>query len=220
MVFGNDDASSNGELWLFEALRPHIGVIFDVGCKDESLYLDFEDEVHYFDAKASSVRELEAKPRRNSAAHFNEFGLSDEAAELTYYPEWGSFWDRTPSTGRCGHSEVLPVRRADSYEPLLAAESVGLLKIDTEGHELHVLRGFGEQLAKVRAAQFEYGGTYLDTGIKLRQVADFLAAAGFDELAYLCPQGRVPIQDLEDHYQYCNIVATRSGTPESAAVNK
>ena len=83
--------------------------------------------------------------------------------------------------------------------------SVDFLKIDTEGYELNVLKGFGVNIKAIRFVQFEYGGTFKDAGIKLKEIVDFLAKNNFTKFCYLSNNGLVPIKDLSDHYQYCNI---------------
>lgn len=85
-------------------------------------------------------------------------------------------------------------------------ESVDFIKIDTEGYELHVIKGFGDKLRHVKIIQFEYGGTFLDNKINLIEVIEYLKNKGFDKFRYLHPNGQVEIADFKDHYQYCNIV--------------
>ena len=47
------------------------------------------------------------------------------------------------------------------------------MKIDVEGHELDVLKGFGELIKKVRLIQFEFGGTNIDSKTYLRDFWEF-----------------------------------------------
>ena len=84
--------------------------------------------------------------------------------------------------------------------------SVDFIKIDTEGYELHVLKGFEERIANVNIIQFEYGGTFLDNKTKLIDVINYLKEYGFHKFAYLTGSGLYLITDFTDHYQYCNIV--------------
>lgn len=83
---------------------------------------------------------------------------------------------------------------------------IDFLKIDTEGFELCVLKGFDDYLKKVKIIQFEYGGTFLDNEIKLSTIIDYLKNYNFSNFSYLVKDGTILIENFEDHYQYCNIV--------------
>ena len=48
-VFNNCDSKTNGEARFFAQIKDNISVIFDVGCRSESEYVDFKGDVHYFD---------------------------------------------------------------------------------------------------------------------------------------------------------------------------
>lgn len=53
--------------------------------------------------------------------------------------------------------------------------SISFLKIDTEGNELSVLKGAEKYIkeGRIDAIQFEYGGTYIDANVLLREVFQF-----------------------------------------------
>jgi hypothetical protein len=102
------------------------------------------------------------------------------------------------------------VCRAIDYIQKNNIEHIDFVKIDTEGHELSVLQGFGEMLRIVDTIQFEYGGTFIDTGVRLQDVIDYLKKQGYTRFCYLAPEGMFHINDFEDHYRYCNIVCLRN----------
>jgi FkbM family methyltransferase len=95
-----------------------------------------------------------------------------------------------------------------------------LLKIDTEGHEVAVMRGCREFLSGPNAPemiQFEYGKTYLPTGSTLKQVYDILAPAGY-KIGRLYPD-QVGFRDYDwsaDDFRMGNCIAVKS--PELAAL--
>jgi FkbM family methyltransferase len=63
-------------------------------------------------------------------------------------------------------SEVgsVPVTTLDEYCASHAIDEIDLLKLDVEGHELAVLEGATETIARgIRAIQFEFGGTDIDS---------------------------------------------------------
>lgn len=58
---------------------------------------------------------------------------------------------------------------------------INFIKIDTEGNEFNVLLGASHLLKNhaIDALQFEYGGTYLDAHITLKQVYSYLVSMGY-----------------------------------------
>ena len=204
----NDNHNTNGEADFYRVIKDKIKVIFDVGSRMDSIFLDFPGTVHYFDPVAHWIDQLKLKPRSNSTAVFNTFGLSDKTDTIYFYPKYEAFHNRVASCGVNDEANkvALQVRDAASYMAEKSVDVVDFLKIDTEGHELQVLFGFGDRLKDVKIVQFEYGGTYVDTKIKLIEVVHYLTSHGFCMFSYLCPNSLVPVMDFTDHYDYCNIV--------------
>jgi len=187
-------------------------VIFDVGCRFDTVFSNFNGKVHYFDPNAKFLEKL--KPIvKNSESYFNNFGLSDKNETLEYYNEQQSFVHRKlthPDTYMNWTKSIFEVNRADEYIQKNSIESIDFLKIDTEGFELKVVKGFGDDIQKVKVIQFEYGGTFIDSGDKLKDVVHYLITYGFNQFHYLKYEGLVPLSSLEDHYEYSNIVCFNS----------
>jgi FkbM family methyltransferase len=187
-------------------------VIFDVGCRFDTVFSNFNGKVHYFDPNAKFLEKL--KPIvKNSESYFNNFGLSDKNETLEYYNEQQSFVHRKlthPDTYMNWTKSIFEVNRADEYIQKNSIESIDFLKIDTEGFELKVIKGFGDDIQKVKVIQFEYGGTFIDSGDKLKDVVHYLITYGFNQFHYLKYEGLVPLSSLEDHYGYSNIVCFNS----------
>ena len=101
---------------------------------------------------------------------------------------------------------LLKIIKGQSYITENNIKSIDFMKIDTEGYELNVLRGFEDFLENVKIIQFEYGGTFLDNNTKLIDVITYLESKGFYKFSYLTNNGTQIITNFEDHYQYCNIV--------------
>ena len=88
---------------------------------------------------------------------------------------------------------------------------IDFLKIDVEGSELNVLKGANHLLSnhQIIALQFEYGGTYPDAGITLKEVMRMLTSAGYS-IFRLCARGLIHISHWEDSLecvQLCNYFA-------------
>jgi FkbM family methyltransferase len=211
-IFNNCNPYTNGEQWFYETfIKPTAKVIFDVGCRYDSCFTDFPGEVHFFEPVKNFIIDLLQKPMK-CKGYANLFGLSDVSTTLTYYPKHQSFHNRTES-GQGDDSKngfTLKVCRGDDYinNHEIKINQIDFLKIDTEGHEMKVVQGFGNELKKVKVIQFEYGGCYLDSHIKLSDIIHYLKNNGFHKFNYLSSRGLVAIDtdNIDENYQYCNIV--------------
>jgi FkbM family methyltransferase len=207
-MFGDHNSKTNGEEKLFNDIKDKINVIFDVGCRYDTEYINFKGEVHYFDPIDKYIDELKLNNIENSASYFNNFGLGNENKELYYYPSFQSFYDRINSCHRSDDSNkiLLKIKKASDYIIDNRIKHIDFLKIDTEGYELNVIQGFEEFLKIIKIVQFEYGGTFMDNNTKLIDVINYLSNKGFHKFAYLGNNGHSLITNFNDHYHYCNIV--------------
>lgn len=158
-MFNNCDENTNGEKVFYKSIQGRINVIFDVGCRQDSLFTDFEGEVQYFDPMDHFIQNLKSQQNKNKIAVFNSFGLGDETKELYYYPKYQSFYDRTASCHVSDEANKVLLRIKRGEDCVGDLKTIDFLKIDTEGFEFSVLRGFGEFIEKIKIIQFEYGGT-------------------------------------------------------------
>jgi FkbM family methyltransferase len=207
-MFNNCDSKTNGEEKFFIHIKDKINIIFDVGCREDSEFINFNGEVHYFDPINKFIENLQNQKNINKKSYFNNFGLGNENNEIYYYPKFESFYDRTKS---CGTSDsfnkiLLSIKKGEDYVINKDIKSIDFLKIDTEGFELNVLKGFDDFLKNVKIIQFEYGGTFLDNNTKLIDVINYLKNKNFYKFSYLTNESLIPITDFNDHWQYCNIV--------------
>lgn len=207
MAFNNCDEKTNGELLFWNTKKDSFEIVFDVGCRQDSLFSTFQGEVHYFDPVEQFISKLKVTCY-NTKSFFNVYGLSDKNEELDYFPGCQSFLNRTLGCKKdfSGNKLVLKVRKAVDYINENNITKIDFLKIDTEGYELNVLKGFEDKLSIVKVIQFEYGGTYIDAKIKLMDVINYLKSFGFCDFCYLTQKGQQLITDFSDHYHYCNIV--------------
>jgi FkbM family methyltransferase len=200
------DPNGTAEELFFLHIKNNINVIFDVGCRTDSLYIKFTGEVHYFDPVNEFVEQLKNVKNVNKKSYFNNFGLGKENKTLFYYPKYQSFYDRINSCKISDDSNKILLEIKKGIDYVHNIKYIDFLKIDTEGYELDVMQGFGDFLRNIKIIQFEYGGTFLDNNIKLIEVVKYLQEKGFYKFAYLSYYGPVLISDFTDHYQYCNIV--------------
>lgn len=207
-MFNNCDSTTNGEHKFFMDIKDTINIIFDVGCRSDSDFINFSGEVHYFDPVNKFIEDLKTKQNLNKISYFNNYGLGNETKHSYYYPKYQSFYDRVNSCRKSDDSNkiLLDIKKGKDYVINNNVKQIDFLKIDTEGYELNVLQGFEDTLENVKIIQFEYGGTFLDNNTKLLDVKEYLEKKGFYKFSYLTKNGPVLITDFTDHYQYCNIV--------------
>jgi FkbM family methyltransferase len=207
-MFGNANPKTNGEHKFFWKIKDNIKIIFDVGSRSDSEFIYFNGEVHYFDPVNDFIEQLKKQTNLNKISYFNNFGLGQENSQSYYYPRYQSFYNRVNS---CHVSDdrnkiLLNIKKGKDYVVENDIKYIDFLKIDTEGYEFNVLRGFEDSLKNVKIIQFEYGGTFLDNNVKLIDVINYLKQNGFHKFSYLTQNGPKTITDFRDHYNYCNIV--------------
>ncbi|NES01908.1 MAG: FkbM family methyltransferase [Okeania sp. SIO2F4] len=99
----------------------------------------------------------------------------------------------------------------DSYCKQERIRRISFLKVDVEGGELDVLLGAKQSLqrGKIDYIQFEYGGTYKDAQITLKQVFDYLQKYRYSIFKVL--QDRLEYKPefvpSDENYQYSNYLA-------------
>ena len=104
------------------------------------------------------------------------------------------------------------VSTLDIYCAANSIESINYLKIDVEGAELDVVLGAERLLSQnsIDFIEFEYGGTYLDSGKTLQQVYAFLRSKGykiFKATSSVCSEITI-WDDKHEDYQYAIYIAT------------
>jgi FkbM family methyltransferase len=228
---GNGDPRTNGEyalldfvkeLWSTNGAAP---VIFDVGANvgmwaaRALTGLAAGSKVYAFEPGPEAFRVLSANP----AIHAANFALGEAEARVPFYVAQDSLIAETNSLHkrRAGayyglrqsiFGEV-DVRRGDEYSRSRGIGRIHFLKIDTEGHELAVLKGFSGMFEnrQIDYVQFEYGSTWADSHSVLGDAFDFLTPFGY-RLAKIHPYGVqfFPEYDQrQETFAYSNYIAVR-----------
>jgi FkbM family methyltransferase len=207
-MFNDINPATNGEIKYYQSIKEQCKTVFDVGASDNSIFIGEEVETHYFEPLERNLNVLKNKKNRNTISKFNLFGLSDTEETLKYYDNHGSLIDRSigPSRLVSNYSGVnVLVKRADEYIIQNNINNIDFLKIDVEGYELKVFKGFADKLKIVKYMQFEYGMAVADGNYTMLDMINYLKSYGFIDFSYISNDGLVPINDFTDHFNYCNI---------------
>jgi FkbM family methyltransferase len=179
----------HGEYWLQNHLRDKLNTIFDVGSNiGEWTRMAREmnplSEIHTFEVVPNTYRKFLKNIFIDERLVPNGFGLSNEFGVMRI--KWRKDYDAVSTFVeklRVDNSEWIDclVVPGDSYVQSRNIEYIDFLKIDTEGAEGLVLKGFEETLKqnKVGIIQFEYGLAAILTKWLLVDAYEYLTPFGF-----------------------------------------
>ena len=211
--------NGDGEDNFFKYIKNNCKVIFDVGCfagiydngdKAVNPFTQLNDvDVHYFDPVPEYVDEVEEQIASKDRSFLNRFGLSDTTGKIPYYSEVMSFVERSKTLPHrvTDPDRMFDIKRGDVYVKENNIKSIDFLKIDVEGFEKGVIEGFGDSIKNIKIIQFEYGGCWIDSEIKLVDVVEYLKHAGFTNFGRLYNNGIIPLgETFVDDYNFSNMV--------------
>lgn len=197
--------TQHGEVWLQQVLAGQFKTIFDVGSnigewtKMSRLHHPNAD-IHAFEIMAPTYQKYLQNVRMDGKIYPNGFGLSDfnGSIPVKYKPEYDAV-STTILNLRLDNSEIKTglVVTGDEYITSRGIESIDFLKVDTEGSEGNVFRGFTNTLTsgKIKMIQFEYGYICVLTKWLLKDSYEFLGQFGFT-LGKLSP-GRIDFHEYK-----------------------
>ncbi len=183
MNHGWVDIQVDGEIFFLEQLRSELKgarpVVFDVGANhgqyaEHALRILGPDiDLHCFEPSAVASDVLTTNLGRNDNVRIHPFALGDSPGSHDLHAA------HLGGTGSSLHENILPdspwvydkterieVRKLDDVCKELGISKIDLLKIDTEGHELHVLRGARRMIeaGAIQRIQFEFGEGSVSSG--------------------------------------------------------
>lgn len=190
--YSNGDISTNGEkLVLKHFLRPG-QIVFDVGASVGNWALiarEVEPKIQLFCFEPVPYAFLHLV---NNLMPFTEklynFAFSSNIGQEDFYYFDAIDWSEGSSFFLRDHFPIEKVKKMqiktdtlDNFCEQYQIEKIDYLKIDTEGGELRILMGARKYLTnhQIIALQFEYGGTYPDAGITLKECMALLTYAGY-----------------------------------------
>lgn len=215
-------ASLEIEVSLCASLLPDgIATLIDIGGNQgeytNEVISKFKDaRAFIFEPSNSNQIILDKKFSSSSRVRVFPFALSDSTSVMPLYADSPGSGGASLSKRKLEHfgihfSEVekVNVKRFDEIWNGESSEAIDLVKIDVEGYELNVLKGFGHHLQRVRVVQFEMGGTDIDTRTFFQDFWYFFEQEKF-ALFRMSPSGLVRIdtyREQEEGFAFKNYVA-------------
>ena len=222
-LFNNDSGNIrlNGEAWLLSQLGGYATVVFDVGANrgswtQEALRMLPNATLHSFEPIPETYSALARGVGAGDRVRLNQLALSDRpSADLQMWTDGrdGQMSSATAPPADGGRSLVVPSTTGDEYVSSHGIEHIDLLKIDVEGHEMEVLRGFRDSFERnaIEVVQFEFT---LWSAVARRWLADyydFFSAWDF-RIGKLWPRAVrwSEYRPEDERFFRCNYVAVRA----------
>ena len=178
------DMARNGEQWLVSKLAPHLDCVIDVGANQGKWTAAVMAQAPSADIYAiEAIPEFAAtvRERVGGKAHIIEAALSDSPGSLTIYKSGLGGRAALLNTKKAWQAINLEARTGDSVVQELRVDALSLVKIDTDGFDMPIIRGFAKSITKYRPiVQFEYSRFWISTRHYLSDAYSF-----FDERDYV-----------------------------------
>lgn len=218
--YNNCNMSNNGELLILSRLIKNHDIVFDVGANvgdwsAEALQYHPQIQVYAFEPIPHLALHLQTKFSQRPVSIF-EYAIScDEKKTIfNYYPNCSGLsgiYDRPILSSMTQEKFTVQTISLDLFCQRNDIKCINFLKIDTEGNELNVLLGASGLLNQqaINMIQFEYGGTYPDAGVTLKQVFAFLQSKKY-EIYRITSEYLIHINQWHDsleNNQYSNYLA-------------
>jgi FkbM family methyltransferase len=226
--------AKNGETFAAKTFRAWLGdrkpVIWDVGANVGQWALEVmsvipDAELHSFEVVPSIMEELKVAAKHLPNLHVHGVGLSDRIGEVVVHlnpgnevtssiaPRLGGRWFQGKTV-----ETICQVTTADLMSHEIAAPQ--FMKIDVEGHEISVLRGAQELLARPDGPammQIEYGETYIPTGSTMKALYELVEPHGYS-VGRLYPNHVEfrPYSYEADNFRMGNLIAAKDAALKSA----
>lgn len=195
-------------------------ILFDVGANIGHYSLKASEifpqsEIFSFEPSKASFKQLLENTKSRANINCVKMAFGDESKKhILYSPDSGSAMaslykrDIPNSKVDFNLSEDIEIMQLDDWVDKNNIHP-DFLKIDVEGAELLVLKGSIKTLQKIRAVQFEFGGTAVDARTYFKDYWNFFSELNFKIFRY-APRGLLEIKiysEAEEVFEYMNYVA-------------
>jgi len=215
----NCDIETNGEGDFIKKHSDDFSVVFDVGANIgewSNLISDMlpSGKIYSFEPSRKTFSTLERNIKKENILAFN-LGLGDKTEQKVFY-NYGDDSTLNSSINRVikSHTQTMETVDFDTLENFCQEkniERISFLKIDVEGGELSVLKGSEKFIVagKINYIQFEYGGTYIDAKILLKDIFAFFENKPY-EIYKMMQKNLQKINQYDpelENFQYANYLA-------------
>ena len=218
--------AKSGEKFFLKRLIKNLDspIIFDVGANvgDYALSVikyNSSSKLHLFEPSNSHLKILELKLKSSNDITINNYGLSTKNENLELFKDKEITGLATVLNRDLKYldinfskSEKIKLMIGDEYITKNRITNIDLLKIDTEGYELNVLKGFKKALSKklIKNIQFEFSNASLELKETFRDYYRFLKEFGYN-LSVIKPNGHLMVindyNEIFENYYTTNFVA-------------
>lgn len=187
------DPQRNGEYALIKKLDlQDEAVIFDIGANrgDWSKFcidLNASYNLHCFEIEYNNFEKLQERFGSKKTVKVNGVGLSDESRQVMLrtfdHKDTLNTLVVSLSLHDLKNSQVTEVSviKGDDYCKENGIQRINFMKIDVEGHEMSVLRGFSDlfKVGLIDIVQFEYGHANGEAGFLMKHFYEFFEAFNY-----------------------------------------
>lgn len=199
-------------------LKKKINIYVDVG-SHFGLYADFIDlnynpeKIFLFEPQNKIFKKIEKKYESIRKFKINNFAVSDDNEiknlQINKHDLTSSFTEFNRNNPYLNYkaklfggslsqmilnTEKVKTVRLDSYMNTEKINTIDLLKIDTEGHELQVLKGLGKKITDVGIILIEFHNDNIYLNYESSKIHDYLKKSGFE----LSKKIKFPFTEWED----------------------
>jgi FkbM family methyltransferase len=166
-------------------------------------------EVHAFEPSPVNVQRLHRRLGGDTGVCICPLALAGTNGQAVLYSEAPGSGLASLHRRRLDHWQlhfeceqpVQTIRFEDYWNDRLGRRHLDIVKMDVEGLELDVLRGFGKAIERVDVLQFEFGGTNIDSRTYFQDFYYFFKESGFT-LYRITPIGLERIERYREHDEF------------------
>lgn len=183
---------TNGEFWLISAIKESdVKTVFDVGANVGLWTNQFKkfhpfSKIYSFEPVPEIFEILIRKTQSLNNVNLLNLALSDskDPLEFNYYSNnsyFSSIYDH-PLTVQEPEKKIVKAQKGDDFCKEFGIQSIDFLKIDTEGSEPKVLKGFRKMIEsrKIKMIQFEYSEINIQNRFLLKDFYELLEKNGYN----------------------------------------
>ncbi|MBD2385326.1 FkbM family methyltransferase [Cylindrospermum sp. FACHB-282] len=215
----SNNHSKNGEAWLANLIAPQSSTFIDVGANIGDWSVIFLDSMPknskaiLFEPSDNAMHQLRLRFEQVECIDLVKAAVSDSPGKMYFFEEPDA-GETSSLVGNFSQKNALKklvnVTTIDAEVQKRQWEYVDFLKIDTEGYDLHVLRGASTLLSqhKIGVLQFEYNAPWATAGSLLSEAYKMLESFGY-KVFLLKESGLFELNynRYGEYFSYSNFVA-------------